>query len=171
MARFRTRNRSHGEVPVSLQRVWEILTDPDALTELTPVLAGITADGDRWCWQLAGIRALGVEVAPSFTERMTFDPPSRIEFRHEPPAGSTERAGAEGVYELTEVGPDRTHLSIDITVHVDLPLPAVSRRAVERVMTATMARTGDVFAERLARRLGLDPADVTQETIVDHLPA
>jgi carbon monoxide dehydrogenase subunit G len=170
VARFRSRNRSHGEVPVPRQRLWEILTDPEELTELTPVLAGITTDGDRWCWQLAGIRALGVEFAPSFTERMTFEPPSRIDFRHEPPAGSTERAAAEGVYELAEVAPDRTHLSIDITIHVDLPLPRLSRRAVERVMTATIGRTGDVFAERLARRLGLDPAEVTQESIVEHLP-
>jgi Mn-dependent DtxR family transcriptional regulator len=32
-----------------------------------------------------------------------------------------------------------------------------------------MARTGDVFAERLARRLGVDPAAVTQESVVQHL--
>jgi carbon monoxide dehydrogenase subunit G len=170
VARFRSRNRSHGEVPVARQRVWEVLTDPDALTDLTPVLAGITTDGDRWCWRLAGIRALGVDFTPSFTERMAFDAPSRIEFHHEPPPGSTERAGADGVYELTELDPERTHLSIDLTIHVDLPLPALSRRAVERVMDATMARTGDVFAERLARRLDLDPALVTQESIVEHLP-
>ena len=55
---------------------------------------GITVDGDRWCWHLSGIRALGVEVAPSFTERMTFGAPSRIEFRHDPPPGAVERAGA-----------------------------------------------------------------------------
>jgi len=171
VARFRSRNRSRGDVPVSRERVWEVLTDPEALTELTPLLAGITTDGDRWCWQLVGIRALGVEVAPSFTEQMTFAAPSRIEFRHDPPPGSSERAGADGVYELTELAPDRTHLSIDLTIHVDLPLPALSRRAVEKVMDATMARTGDAFAERLARRLGVDPALVTQESTVEHLRA
>lgn len=158
MTCFQTRNVSEGDVPVPRSAVWEVLTDPGCLTEMTPLLDGITVDGDRWCWQLSGIRALGVEVAPSFTERMAFDEPSRITFRHAPPAGQTERAGADGVYELTEVGSDRTHLSIDITLHVDLPLPALSRRAVERVMAASMARTGDVFAERLYRRLGVDPA-------------
>jgi len=171
VARFRSRNRSHGEVPAPRQRVWEVLTDPEALTELTPMLAGIEVHGDRWCWQLAGIRALGVEVAPAFTERMAFEAPERIEFRHDPPPGSAERAGADGVYELADLGADRTHLSIDITIHVDLPLPALSRRAVERVMTATMARTGDAFGDRLARRLGIDPALVTQESVVEHLPA
>jgi hypothetical protein len=146
-----------------------VLTDPDALTEMTPMLAGITVDGDRWCWRLGGIHALGIDFAPSFTERMVFHAPSRIEFHHEPPPGARERAGADGVYELAERGPDCTHLSIDLTIHVDLPLPALSRRAVERVMTSTMARTGDVFAERLAHRLGIDPAAVTQETLVAEL--
>lgn len=171
MTCFRSRNQSRGDVPAPRQTVWEVLTDPEALTEMTPLLKGITVDGDRWCWQMAGIRALGVEVAPSFTERMRFDAPSRIEFRHEPPPGSVERAAADGVYELTELAPDRTHLSIDLTLSVELPLPAFSRRAVEKVMTSTMARTGEVFAERLARRLGVDPAAVTQESLVEHLRA
>lgn len=160
MTCFQTRNVSNGDVPVSRTAVWEVLTDPGCLTEMTPLLDGITVDGNRWCWQLSGIRALGVEVAPSFTEEMTLEEPSRITFRHAPPTGQTERAGADGVYELTEVGPDRTHLSIDITLHVDLPLPSLSRRAVERVMASSMARTGEVFAERLYRRLGVDPADI-----------
>lgn len=160
MTCFQTRNVSSGDVPVPRAAVWEVLTDPLCLTEMTPLLAGITVDGDRWVWQLTGIRALGVEVAPSFTEQMTFAEPSRIEFRHAPPAGVVERAGADGVYELTEVGPDRTHLSIDITLHVELPLPGLSRRAVEKVMTSSMSRTGDVFAERLYRRLGVDPAAI-----------
>lgn len=147
-------------MPVPRSAVWEVLTDPQCLTEMTPLLAGISVDGDRWCWHLSGIKALGVEVAPSFTEHMVFEEPARITFRHAPPAGQVERAGADGVYELTEAGPDRTHLSIDITLQVDLPLPAMSRRAVERVMTSSMARTGDVFAERLYRRLGVDPASV-----------
>lgn len=171
MTRFRTRNLSRGDVPVPRAEVWEVLTDPQALTELTPLLARIRVDGDRWCWQLAGIRALGVEIAPSFTERMTFVEPTRIEFRHDPPPGAVERAGATGTYELAERGADRTQLSIDITIHVELPLPPLSRRAVERVMTSTMARTGDVFAERLARRLGIDPSTVSQESTVEHLRA
>ncbi|MFP5321261.1 MAG: CoxG family protein [Acidimicrobiia bacterium] len=169
MTCFRSRNLSRGDVPAPRQAIWEVLTDPAALTDLTPLLTRIDVDGDRWCWQMAGIRALGIEVAPSFTERMTFDAPERIEFRHEPPTGTTERAGADGVYELHELAPDRTHLSIDITLSVELPLPAISRRAVEKVMTSTMARTGDVFAERLARRLGVDPAAVSQESVVEHL--
>jgi hypothetical protein len=43
---------------------------------------------------------------------------------------------------------------------VDLPLPKLSRRAVERVMAESMQRAGDRFAENLYRHLDIDPADV-----------
>lgn len=161
MTRFESRNLSCADVPAPRRAIWDVLTDPQALTELTPLLEGISVDGDRWCWQLSGIRALGVEVAPSFTERMGFDEPGCITFEHAPPAGATERAGANGVYDLTELSPTDTRLRIDIALHVELPLPAMSRRAVERVMASTMDRTGDVFAQRLYRRLGIDPAAAT----------
>jgi carbon monoxide dehydrogenase subunit G len=158
--RFSSRNVSRADVPAPRQMIWDVLTDPDALAELTPLLDGITMDGEHWCWQLGGIRSLGVEVAPSFTERMVFEPPSRIAFHHDPPPGAAERAGAEGVYDLIERSAEATQLSIDISLHVELPLPAMSRRAVERVMHSTMARTGEVFAQRLYRRLGIDPDTV-----------
>jgi carbon monoxide dehydrogenase subunit G len=160
VTRFESRNVSCADVPAPRRDLWDVLTDPQALTDLTPLLERISVDGDRWCWTLGGIRALGVEVAPSFTERMAFDEPSRITFEHAPPPGASERAGASGVYDLRELAPDETRLRIDIALHVELPLPALSRRAVERVMASTMDRTGDVFAQRLYRRLGLDPATV-----------
>jgi len=160
VTRFSTRNASRADVPAARTDIWDILVDPDALADLTPLLDGISVDGDRWCWKLGGIRALGVEVAPSFTEQMTFDEPSCITFRHDPLTGAAERAGADGVYELTDLDPGWAHLSIDITLHVELPLPALSRRAVERVMASTMTRTGDVFAQRLYTRLGIDASSV-----------
>lgn len=160
MPRFNARNTSRADVPAPRREIWEILTDPDALAELTPLLEGIRVDGDHWCWKLGGIRALGVEVAPSFTERMIFEEPARITFRHDPPAGAVERAGAEGVYDLIAPSDDATQLSIDISLHVELPLPTLSRRAVERVMSSTMDRTGEVFGQRLYRRLGIDPDTV-----------
>jgi carbon monoxide dehydrogenase subunit G len=167
--RFEARNVSTGHVPVPRRRVWEILRSPDDLAEMTPLLDGISVDGDTWCWKLSGISALGVEVSPSFTERMTFHPESEIQFRHDPPAGARERAGARGVYTLEDtvddMGGDATQLCIDITLHVDLPLPRASRRAVERVMSSTMVRTGDVFARRLYEKLRVDPAHAHHETV------
>ncbi len=163
--RFEARNLSTAEVPAPVESIWEILRSPDALAELTPLLDGIAVSGDRWCWQLGGFSALGVEVSPSFTERMEFVPTESIRFTHDPPTGVHERAGANGVYTLTELGPDRTRLEIDITLHVELPLPRASRRAVERIMSSTMIRTGNVFAERLYTRLGVDPSTATQTTV------
>lgn len=160
MTRFQNRNRSEADLPVARQRIWEVLTDPGCLAALTPLIKDITADGDRWCWQLTGISALGVSVVPSFTERMVFTPTERIEYHHEPPTGTTEKAGADGVYTLSDLPDGGTRLFIDLTMWVELPLPRLSRRAVERVMAETMQRAGDRFAANLYAHLGIDPADV-----------
>lgn len=163
--RFEARNVSTADVPAPIGEIWSILRSPDTLAELTPLLDSISVSGDHWCWQMGGFSALGVEIAPSFTERMEFVEQESIRFEHDPPSGSAERAGADGIYTLEALGPDRTRLEIDITLHVQLPLPRASRRAVERIMSSTMVRTGNVFAERLYARLGVDPTDATQSTV------
>jgi carbon monoxide dehydrogenase subunit G len=131
--------------------LWKALTDPDLLPRLTPYLHSIDADGDRWRWNMARIPVLGISVAPSFTERMTFDEPRRIEFTHDPESGQ-EKAGVEGTYELEEVE-GGTRLSIDIDICVDLPLPGMARGAVERAMGGVIAVMGRRFAANLLRHL------------------
>jgi len=163
--RFEARNISTATVPAPRTDIWDVLRSPTLLAEMTPLLDDIRVSGDVWCWRMSGISALGVDIAPSFTERMTFDPESTIRFAHQPPAGAQERAGADGVYTLEALDDATTHLEIDITLHVQLPLPRVSRRAVERIMSNTMTRTGDVFGERLYRHLGVDPAKTIQTTV------
>jgi len=160
MATFSARNRSSAHVPAPRQDIWKVVSDPDALAELTPLIRSIHADGDRWCWRLRGISALGVTVAPSFTEQMTFTEGEQIDFRHDPPAGSDERAGAKGTYLLRDGADGGTDLDIDLTVDVDLPLPRSARRLVERVMSSSMDRTGERFAHNLYDRLGLDASTV-----------
>ena len=163
--RFEARNISEAVVPAPVEAIWDVLRSPQTLAELTPLLDGISVDGDHWCWRLGGFSALGVEVAPSFTERMEFVEHESIRFTHDPPSGEHERAGANGLYTLTRLDTDRTGLAIDLTLHVELPLPRASRRAVERIMSSTMVRTGDVFAERLYRRLDIDPSTASQTTV------
>ena len=164
MTRFESRNVSEADVPSSRQAIWDVLSDPDLLARFTPLIRAIHPDGDLWCWQLSGISALGVEVAPSFSERMKLVDLERIDFRHDPPKGAQERAGADGVYTLEDLGHGVTRLFIDLTIWVDLPLPKLSRRAVERVMAETMDRTGDRFAQNLYRHLGIDPSTVEERT-------
>jgi carbon monoxide dehydrogenase subunit G len=164
MARFEARNVSRADVAASRDAIWVLVTSPDSLAQLTPLIEHITAEGDQWCWQLKSMSALGVCVRPSFTEHMSFEEGRRITFEHRPPPGKPERAGAAGVYALDD-GPDgRTHLTVDITLHVELPLPAVSRRAVERVMASMMARTGERFADNLYARLGIVAPRVSTRT-------
>jgi carbon monoxide dehydrogenase subunit G len=157
MARFESRNVSTARVPAPRADIWAIVTSPESLAELTPLIDRISADGDVWCWKLKRISALGVHVEPSFTELMTFDDGRKMTFEHRPPPATTEMAGARGVYTLADGADGGTDLSVDITIHVDLPLPAISRRAVQRVMASLMARTGDKFAENLYARLGIAP--------------
>lgn len=163
VTRFEARNISVADVPAPRQAIWAVLRDPDLLAEMTPLIDSISVDGDHWCWKLSGISALGVEVAPAFTERMTFTPETEIHFAHDP--RSDERAGADGVYTLADNDDGSTHLEIDITLHVHLPLPSLSRRAVERVMATSMAKTGDAFAKRLYDHLGVDPRLASQTTV------
>lgn len=165
MTTFTSRDVSTAVVPAPRDDIWAIVSDPATLAELTPLIDTIEPAGDLWTWQLKGISALGVTVAPSFTERMVLDAPARMEYVHEPPAGTNELAGAHGTYDLTELSPTSTRLDIDITLCADLPLPKFSRRAVEKVMATTMRRTGDAFAERLYERLGIDGADWVEHRV------
>lgn len=159
MASFSARNISASTVPVTADRIWAQISNPASLTALTPLVRSIVVEGDLWRWQLTGIEALGISVAPTFTERMEFIEPRLIRFNHETANGERERAGADGTYELTPRG-DETELKVDIALTVELPLPRLSAAAVERVMKASMQRTGKRFAVNLYHRLGLDPATI-----------
>ena len=157
---FSARNVSMARVPVRSDEIWELITDPDTLASLTPLVASIEASGSHWRWALDGIEGLGVKVEAVFTERMEFIGERRIVFTHDPPAGERERAGVEGTYDLEPAGTTATDLKIDLTLSVDLPLPSLSRGAVEAVLGSTMRRTGQRFASNLYEEVGLDPSPV-----------
>jgi carbon monoxide dehydrogenase subunit G len=152
MARFTARNQSTAVVAAPRERIWTALTDPELLPRLTPYLHSLDVDGDRWRWNMAQIPVLGVRVAPSFTERMTFDEPNRIQFTHEP-AQRQEKAGVEGTYDLVEVG-EGTRLGIDLEICVELPLPGLARAGVQPAMHGVIAVMGKRFAANLLRHLG-----------------
>lgn len=152
MAQFSAQVDSIADISASRSAVWSALTDPVLLPKLTPLLSSIDADGDIWTWHMMKIAALGVSIVPSFTERMEFTEQSRIVYTHEPPTGRHERAGAEGTYDLSDLD-GGTHLAISLKLTVELPLPKVSARAVEKVMTSTISRTGDKFSANLLRHL------------------
>ena len=125
VTRFSARTQAEAVVPADRADLWAILTDPDQLTELTPFLHAIDAVGDRWLWEMTRLEVLGVGVAPVFTERMVFSHLERIEFRHEPPTGTRERAGVNGWYALAEVD-GGTHLATSLEVELELPLARVA---------------------------------------------
>ena len=157
MTAFSTRDVSTATVAAPRADIWALVSDPSTLAELTPLIDSIERSGELWTWQLRGISALGVSIAPSFTERMQLVEPASIDFRHDPP--TDELAGANGTYQLTEIDATTTELHIDITLCAELPLPGLARTAVEKVMATMMRRTGDAFASNLYDRLGITAAD------------
>ena len=110
-------------VPVGRKIIWDIITDPGQLADLTPMIRSIDRRDSVWVWHLHGIEALGVRLEAVFTERMTFVEQEQIVFTHDPPAGTRERAAVEGVYDLTATTATETRLKVDLTLKVELPLP------------------------------------------------
>ena len=155
MNSFSATTESTAVVAAERQKIWEVLTDPVLLPQLTPLLKSIDAAGDIWRWHMMSISALGVSISPAFTERMHFTASTEIVYEHEPPKDVVERTGADGWYRLTDVD-GGTKLEISLTLHVELPLPRSAGPAVRRVMNGTMARTGDKFSANLLRHLGVD---------------
>lgn len=148
MATFSVTVSNSAEVEVDRHDVWTRLVDPQTLVRLTPLLTRIDADGDTWVWHLVQIKGLGIGVTPEFTEHMEFEPETSIVFSHRPPHGRRERVGAQGRYHLRDA-PSGVHLSIDLTITADLPLPRAAALAVESVMRRTMTMMGDRFAANL----------------------
>lgn len=153
MARFTSSTHSEAVVPAERAEIWKVLTDPALLPRLTPYLDKISVDGDHWRWEMSRLPVLSVSVAPAFTERMDFDPRDRIDFSHEPPEGTQEKAAAEGTYTLEDAGEDGTELTIDLEITVDLPLPRAAAPAVRAVMGKVMDRMGEKFAANLMAHL------------------
>lgn len=152
MNRFRAHNKSEATLRSEPDRVWAVLTDPTVLPKLTPYLQRIDVDGDRWTWQLTHIPVLSATISPTFTEIMTFDEPTRITFAHDP-SMTHERTGVEGNYVLRPEG-SGTHVAIDLEIWSDLPLPRISRLAVQTVMHGVLAGMGKRFAHNMLRHLG-----------------
>ncbi|KGN37790.1 SRPBCC family protein [Knoellia subterranea] len=155
MATFSATKTSEATVEHPSDLVWDVLTDPTAIARLTPMVRSITTstgpDGDLWHWQLAKIDVLGKSFELGFTELMTYDPKTRITFRHSPVG--TEHAGTDGPYDLLDVGTDSTHLRIELTVTVDLPFPRLARPAVEASMHGVLAAMGAGFGRSIEKEL------------------
>ena len=110
---------------------------------------------DHWRWQLGGIEVLGSSLSPSFTVAMGFAPQHRIDITPAPPRGRSERAAVTGWYVLADPprGRHGVHLSTSLEIAVDLPLPRLSRFAVEASMQRVVDGMGVAFARNLLAHL------------------
>ena len=159
MATFKAHTHAEAVVLAPQSEIWAVLVDPDLMAKFTPFLKRITADGEHWRWEMSGIDVLGVKVAPSFTEKMVFSEPDRIEFHHDPPAGTKEKSSVAGWYDLKPVpGADGggTFLATDLEISLDLPLPKVFGKAVRATMKKVVDTMGDKFSQNLLDHLGAE---------------
>ncbi|GAA1915665.1 SRPBCC family protein [Nocardioides hwasunensis] len=153
MATFRARDRSSAVLRSPRAEVWEALTDAGLIAKITPFVTAIDVDGDRWTWRMGTLPVLGVQVAPTFTEVMDFEPMERIVFTHDPDRPD-EMTSVLGTYLLTDHDDGGTEVSIELQIACDLPLPALARPAVERVMAGVVKHMGTVFSRNLLAHLG-----------------
>jgi carbon monoxide dehydrogenase subunit G len=153
VAQFSAHTHAEATVRATAQEIWDVLRDPSLMAQFTPFLKQITEDGEHWRWEMAGLDVAGLKIAPSFTEKMHFDEPRRIEFHHDPPAGVREKAGAEGWYELTPAD-EGTHLATDLEITVDLPVPRAAGPVVRKAMERVIQQMGDRFSANLLQHLG-----------------
>ncbi len=155
MATFSTSTRSAATVSASPDEVWAALTDPDLVARLTPFLHRVTERGEHWVWEMTRVPVLGKNFSFTFTERMTFEEPQRIEFRHDPDAGDgeNESAGVEGWYHLSprDAG---TRLETSMAISVELPFPGITRPAVTAAMKGVVTLMGQRFSQQLLSHLG-----------------
>lgn len=154
LATFSAKTEANAVVPAERSRIWDALVDPDLVARLTPFVKQIRVEGDHWIWSLSGLNVLSVKFAPTFTERMELRDQERIDFHHEPPAGSKERAGVHGWYDLSDTDGD-TNLATSLEICVDLPLPKLSGPAVRTAMKGVIATMGDRFSKNLLAHLGV----------------
>ncbi len=154
MATFSSSTRSAATVSAPPEDVWAALTDPDLVARLTPFLRTVRERGEHWVWELARVPVLGKSFSFTFTERMTFDEPHRIEFTHDPGAGhGEENAGVEGWYRLSPQD-NGTCLETSMAISVELPFPGVTRPAVTTAMKGVVALMGQRFSHNLLEHLG-----------------
>ncbi len=154
MTTFSASTTAEAVLPVERERVWEILVDPTLVARFTPFVKTIVADGEHWIWTLSGLNVLGKGFSADFTERMTLEEGKRIEFAHDPPPGSKERAGVLGWYNLTDVD-GGVLLETSLEICVDMPLPKMSAPAVRTTMKGVMGQMGDRFSKNVNNHLGV----------------
>lgn len=153
MATFTARDRSSAALRSPRGEVWAALTDAALIAKITPYVTSITVDGDRWQWRMGTIPVLGISVAPRFTEVMELEPEDRIEFHHDA-SRPDEMTAVHGTYVLADRTDGGTDVSIDLEIACKLPLPGLTRPAVERVMAGVVKHMGTVFSRNLLKHLG-----------------
>ncbi len=159
MTKFSADTQAEAVVRATRQEIWDVLIDADKIARLTPFVTGIEDRGEHWVWSMTKLPVPKTTLSPTFTEKMTYDELTRIDFTHEPPAEEKESTGVEGWYELEELEPEgdekaATLLRTSLEITVDLPIPKAMSPAVTASMKTVIHQMGNKFSQNLLDLLG-----------------
>ncbi|QIK66000.1 hypothetical protein G7072_06290 [Nocardioides sp. HDW12B] len=154
---FTGRLHAEADVDGTCEDVYAVVSRPEFISRSTPFVRDVVDIGDdRWRWDIAGIRYPGGTFTAALTEKVTFEPPHRIAFRHDP--DGTELAGTEGAFTLTPArdrtgGSERVHLAIEVDVTARVPAPRRAAPVVEAAMHVVMGLMRDRFVRAVTAEL------------------
>lgn len=153
---FIARLEAATDVPGTCEDVFAVVSQPGFISRSTPFVREVVVlDDGRWRWQVGGIRYPGGTFTAAYTERMTFEPPRRIAFHHDP--DEPELAGTEGAFTLSQVG-DHAHLAIEVEVSARVPAPRQAAPVVEAAMQVVMR----LMRDRLVAAVRAELAEVVR---------
>lgn len=121
-----------------LEKVWAVLSDPEAAAQYVPDLVSIEPLGDdRYAYTFEPVGFKSIRFEPRYTARFTVEPDSRIRWEAEP--GGTLRQSGEWRLEETDDGATRGELRVE--VEADLPVPRLLKGAATPFFKDQFSRT------------------------------
>ena len=140
--------RRSATVPAGQERVWEELEDVSALDRLMPDVAHYQPVEHGWHWELKGRRVMGFHVQPRFTVAYEPQPPERLRFVHVE-GGPDDTADSHGVFELRPVDSERTEVTVELAVVLDLNVPSILSGAVRELLRDEVGDLAEGFLDNL----------------------
>ena len=145
--RFTARTEAKAVVAAERQAIWDALVDPGLLARMTPFVKSITADGDRWLWQMAASTSSASGSPRRSPSRWSSpSPTASTSATTRRPASSEQRRRRRVVRTLADARAAPSWCT-SLADHAELPLPRSAprrghdREKVDRPRWATPSRS------------------------------
>lgn len=123
------------------------------LDRLMPDVASYVPVENGWHWELERRKVMGYLIQPRFTVAYRADPPERLRFVHVE-GDPHDTADSHGAFELRAVDGDRTEVSVQLAVRLDVNVPSFLRGAVRELLREEMGELAEGFLDNLRAAVG-----------------